>query len=144
MQMSASSFQAVEPFFCVGLNRWRPAFNLLATFFCLSALSFSSAARALSQAGVECEIATNRKDQLLVVQAIAKSPSAVSGTYRLVLVKHGASGTSQSIQQGNFDLQPGSDGLLATTVVDAPANTELTARLLVETDRGVSQCGLPQ
>ncbi|TXI03179.1 MAG: hypothetical protein E6Q76_14135 [Rhizobium sp.] len=112
---------------------------------CLSVLLLSDAGPALSQqAGVECRIATSRKNEFLVVQAIAKSASAASGTYKLVLVKHSSSGTSQSIQQGNFDLQPGSEGLLATTVVDAPSNKDLTAKLLVETDRGVSQCGLPQ
>lgn len=144
MRMSASSFQAVEPSVCIRLNRWRSACNLLAKLFCLSALSLTCVAPAFSQAGVACLIAANRKDAFLVVQASVKSATAVSGTYRLVLIKRNASGTSQSIQQGKFDLQPGSDGLLATTVVGAPANTELSAKLLVETDRGVSQCGLPQ
>ncbi|WP_162944052.1 curli-like amyloid fiber formation chaperone CsgH [Rhizobium sp. CCGE531] len=116
---------------------------LLKAFF-LSILLFSCIVPASSQAGVECLIKTDRKEQFLVVQAIARSEGAVSGRYRLVLVKHSAAGTSQSIQQGNFALRPDSDGLLATTVVDASDQVELTARLLIETDRGTSQCGLPE
>ncbi|MGN6776641.1 curli-like amyloid fiber formation chaperone CsgH [Rhizobium sp.] len=79
-----------------------------------------------------------------MVRAIAKSVVAVSGTYRLVLFKHSAAGSSQSIQQGSFALKPGAENLLATTMVDAGNEVELTARLLIETDRGTSQCRLSE
>ncbi|NLS17606.1 hypothetical protein HGP16_13675 [Rhizobium sp. P40RR-XXII] len=142
--MSASSFKSPEPVLCAGIDCGPSAFNLPLKLFFLSILLFSCAVPASSQAGVECLIKTDRKEQFLVVQAIVRSEEAVSGGYRLVLVKHSAAGTSQSIQKGSFALRPGSDGLLATTMVDAADQTELTARLLIETDRGTSQCGLPE
>lgn len=142
--MSASSYMSTEPVPRAGIDCGRSAFTLLLKPFFLSVLLFSCAVPAASQTAVECLIKTNRQEQFLVVQAIARSEAAVSGSYRLVLVKHSAAGTSQSIQQGSFDLQPGSDGLLAATMVDAADQTELTARLLIETDRGTSRCGLPE
>ncbi|MFS8047291.1 curli-like amyloid fiber formation chaperone CsgH [Rhizobium sp. BR 314] len=105
---------------------------------------FSCAVPAASQAGVECLIATNRSERFLVVQAIARSETMASGTYRLVLLSHGSGGTSKSVQQGSFDLEPGSDLILAVAMVDVADKADVNARLRIETDRGASQCGLPE
>jgi hypothetical protein len=142
--MSASSFNAAEPAMYAGIDVGRSAFTLLLKSFLSAALLFACAVPVSSQAEFECLIKADRKDEFLVVRAIAKSVVVVSGTYRLVLIKHSAAGTSQSIQQGSFQLQPGLDNILATTMVDAGNQVELSARLLIETDRGTSQCGLPE
>jgi len=142
--MSASSFKATAPIICAGINRRRSAFSLFLQFIFVSMLLLPYATPASSQAGVECLVTADRREPFLVVRAIARSDVPISGTYKLVLIKHSMAGTSHSIQQGSFDLQPGSDSLLATTMVDAGDETELIAKLLIETDRGISQCGLPE
>ncbi|MFK0164997.1 curli-like amyloid fiber formation chaperone CsgH [Rhizobium sp. NPDC090279] len=142
--MSASSFKATGTAICAGVDRRRSAFSLFLQSFFFSMLLFPYAAPASSQTGVECLVTADRREPFVVVRAIARSDMPVSGTYRLVLIKHSTAGTSHSIQQGSFDLQPGSDNLLATTMVDAGDDTELIAKLLIETDRGMSQCELPE
>ncbi len=142
--MSASSFNAAEPAMYAGINVGRSTSILLLKSFLSAALLFAFAVPASSQAEFECLIKADRKDEFLMVRAIAKSIVTVSGTYRLVLFKHNATGSSQSIQQGSFALKPGAENLLATTMVDAGKGVELSARLLIETDRGISQCRLPE
>ena len=142
--MSVSSFNAAEPAMYAGINVGRSTSILLLKSFLSAALLFAYAAPASSQAEFECLIKADRKDEFLMVRAIAKSVVTVSGTYRLVLFKHSAAGSSQSIQQGSFALKPGAENLLATTMVDAGNGVELSARLLIETDRGISQCRLPE
>jgi len=142
--MCASSFQKIAAAALAAAGyKHLSAFGTPKSLF-LYAMVFSCAVPAASQAGVECLIATSKREPFLVVQVIAKSTTVASGTYRLVLLTHGAGGSSESVQQGSFDLEPGSDRILATTMVAVSDKVEMSARLQIETDRGVSQCGLPE
>ena len=140
---ASSSFNRIEPVIYVGTNRRRSAFSLFLHSFFFSMLLLPRIAPA-SQTGIECLVTADKREPFLVVRAIARSDVPVSGTYKLVLIKHNIEGTSHSIQQGSFDLQPGSNNLLATTMIDAGDDAELIAKLLIETDRGTSQCELPE
>ncbi|MFJ6324278.1 MULTISPECIES: curli-like amyloid fiber formation chaperone CsgH [unclassified Rhizobium] len=142
--MSASSFQRIaSAALAVAGYQYSSAFGTRKSLF-LCAMVLSCAVPAASQAGTECLIATSKREPFLVVQVIGKSTTAASGTYRLVLLTHGAGGTSESVQQGSFDLQPGSDRILATTMVAVADKVDVSARLQIETDRGASQCGLSE
>ena len=142
--MSASSFIAAERLKSPRDRRKIRAFVSLSKSLTLLSFFFSCVLPAASQAQVECVISTSMREQFLVVKAIATSPTAMSGTYRLMLTRQGVGSMSQSIQQGKFDYQPGSDGLLSTTIVNLANKTQVSATLLIETDRGTSQCGLPK
>jgi len=142
--MSASSPNVAVPIIGVGVDRRRSAFCIFLQSFFFSMLTFSYTAPAFSQSGVECQVTVDKREPFFVLRAIARSDVPISGTYRLVLIKHDTAGTSHSLQQGSFDLQPGSDSILATTMVDAGDESELIAKLLIETERGVSQCELPE
>lgn len=92
---------------------------------------------------VKCAIRLDRGQGLLSMRAVASSASAVSGRYRLSVLKQSAGGTSHTIQQGSFDLSPGVEKTLATTAVEASAEGHLKASLVLTTDRGRFECVLP-
>jgi hypothetical protein len=78
------------------------------------------------------------------IQAIVRSPSAIAGTYRLVTVKHNDAGTSQTVQQGRFDLPNGGERQLSTTLLEAASKGHVTASLMLGTDQGEVLCSFPK
>lgn len=81
---------------------------------------------------------------MFVLRAVVRSPDAIAGSYRLALTKRNAGGTSQTIQQGQFDLRAGGESSLATTALEAAAEGHVTASLTLETDRGNVRCRFPE
>lgn len=72
----------------------------------------SSAALALSTdraspAVLVCELHLSQLGQQVTLRAEAAAPVALSGTYKLDIAQHSASGVANVQQSGDFSLQPG-------------------------------------
>ena len=127
----------------IGQSHWRGAFVLFATVL-FSAFPALASASGPPDGTVVCRIRMERKSGLLFLHAMAASARPASGSYTLILRKHSATGTSQTMQQGDVALRPGSETLLATTAVEAGAEGHLSASLTLDTNRGRTTCRFPQ
>jgi hypothetical protein len=102
-------------------------------------------ALAFAQAGVpQCFIIAQQTNGMFKVTAIVRSQSAVSGSFRLVATKRNDGGTSQTVQQGQFDLTQGGEQEISATAFEAAAEGHVTVGLRLKTDRGDVSCSFPK
>lgn len=92
---------------------------------------------------LECQIRAEPENGYLRLQAIARSNEQVSGRYRLLVSKNSASGSSQNVQSGSFDLISGRERVLSTVVLDGSAIGHYHAQLSLDSDQGRVSCSSP-
>ncbi|HEU4660659.1 MAG TPA: curli-like amyloid fiber formation chaperone CsgH [Pseudolabrys sp.] len=92
---------------------------------------------------LECQIRAEPANGYLRLQAIARSNEQVSGRYRLLVSKNSASGSSQNVQSGSFNLTSGRERVLSTVVLDGSAIGHYHAQLSLDSDQGRVSCSSP-
>lgn len=112
-----------------------------ALFLCGTVLAAGSAS---AGEGPQCGIRTEKRGGLFVLHAVASSVIPDSGRYEFLVSKQNAGGTSRNVQSGDFSLKPGVEAVLSTLAMEAAAQGHVTARLTVQSRRGVSTCTFPR
>ncbi len=70
-------------------------------------------------------------------EPIAESPYPASGSYRFVLTRTDAGGSSDVEQSGDYDLSPGDPVILGSSELSFDRRTRFRARLILEDRHGV-------
>ena len=94
--------------------------------------------------GPQCGIRTEKRGGLFILHAVASSAIPDEGRYEFLVSKQNAGGISRNVQSGDFSLKPGSEAVLSTLAMEAAAEGHVTARLTVQSKRGVSTCTFPR
>lgn len=92
---------------------------------------------------LNCLIRAEPSDGFLRLQAIVRAGQSTSGRYRLSVSKHSASGTSENLQSGTFNVAAHGERILTTVVLDRSAVGHYRAALSIESDLGKVSCSSP-
>jgi CsgH protein len=93
--------------------------------------------------GVTCQIRASDGDAGLRLEAIADATRVITGSYRLVVAKESASGSTQNDQSGSFETDGSHEQILATVVLDRSAIGHYRATLSLDWDEGHVSCSSP-
>jgi hypothetical protein len=92
---------------------------------------------------IECIIRAEPDQQVLRLEAIARSDAPVIGQYRFSVAKASETGSSRNAQSGTFVLQAGQERVLTTIILDRSAIGNYRAELLLQSDRERFTCTSP-
>jgi hypothetical protein len=122
----------------------RADFRSLLRCISIACVLINGASAFASQGNAECLITADQRGGMFVVKVTVRSPSAISGAYRLAATKRNEGGTSQTIQQGQFDLPQGGERQISAIAFEAAAAGHVTVSTRLNTDQGDVSCSFPE
>jgi hypothetical protein len=102
-----------------------------------------ASAQAAPAMNTNCRIRVTSNEQSVRIEAIASTRKPASGRYQFRIMKESASGTSQNVQSGLFNLEPDRESILTTVILDGSALGHYQARLVLDSDSGNTSCVSP-
>lgn len=81
---------------------------------------------------IGCQIRATPQSDMLRLEALVSAPGIATGTYRFEISKQSSTGSSQNVQNGAFQIEPGQDAVLTTVVLDGSALGHYRARLILQ------------
>ena len=109
--------------------------------YAVSSCTFADAES--SKMDLSCVIRATSENGLLRLEAVAQSRKSAIGNYNLSILKQSATGTSQNMQAGEFNLKSGREQILTTVVLDGSALGHYRAKLSLESNVGSVSCSSP-
>ena len=92
---------------------------------------------------IGCRIRVTAEGEAIRIEAVAHSREDVNGGYRFDVRKNGASGTSDNIQSGEFNLEADREKILSTTFLGASDADHFQAKLVLNSSSGSVSCVSP-
>ena len=92
---------------------------------------------------IGCRIRVTAEGEAIRIEAVALSREGVNGGYRFDVRKNGASGTSDNIQSGEFNLEADREKILSTTFLGASDADHFQAKLVLNSSSGSVSCVSP-
>jgi hypothetical protein len=92
---------------------------------------------------IGCRIQVTAEGEAIRIEAVAHSREGVNGGYRFDVRKNGASGTSDNIQSGEFNLEADREKILSTTFLGASDADHFQAKLVLNSSSGSVSCVSP-
>lgn len=103
----------------------------------------SAQMQAAPMMSLNCEIRVTAKKEAVRIEAVASSQKPASGRYQFRILKESASGSSQNVQSGSFDLVADRESILTTVILDGSAVGHYQAKLVLDANIGNTSCVSP-
>jgi hypothetical protein len=92
---------------------------------------------------IGCRIRVTADGEAIRIEAVAQSREDAHGRYRFDIRKSGASGTSDNIQSGEFNLEADREKILSTTFLGGSDAGHFQAKLILDSNSGSVSCVSP-
>jgi hypothetical protein len=92
---------------------------------------------------IGCRIRVTADGEAIRIEAVAHSREDVNGRYLFDVRKSGASGTSDNIQSGEFNLEANREKILSTTFLGGSDAGHFQAKLVLDSNSGSVSCVSP-
>lgn len=92
---------------------------------------------------IDCQIRVTANKEAVRIEAVASTQKPASGRYQFRILKESASGTSQNVQSGSFNLETDRESVLTTVILDGSALGHYQAKLTLDSDIGNTSCVSP-
>src|SRR5262245_9461236 len=96
-----------------------------------------------STPAIECVIRAQPDENVLRLEAIARSDAPAAGEYSFSVAKRSPTGSTRNAQTGAFVLQGGHEQVLTTVILDRSAIGNYRAELFLQSDRERFTCTSP-
>jgi hypothetical protein len=92
---------------------------------------------------IGCRIRVTADGDAIRIEAVAHSHEDANGRYRFDIRNSGASGTSDNIQSGEFNLEADKEKILSTTFLGGSDAGHFQAKLVLDSNSGSVSCVSP-
>lgn len=89
---------------------------------------------------LSCAVRTTSENGLVRLEAVAIAKDDARGSYRLLIAKSGAAGTTRNIQSGKFDVKSDETRVLSRSSISVGPNDRYAAELTIEWNGKTRRC----